>query len=209
MRPPLLLPAILAIFVLPIYVQAEKGADLQPTNKGKVVLAEKFDGSTLGEGWTAAKGTWGIQDGAVIGREKATDNHAAVLAIAKSQANGAVRFSFNLDGASAFNLSFNYSQGHLFRVIVTPTSLVLQKDKDKKDPNSKAAALAQADGKFTPGEWHTLLVEMQGDKVTVLTDSGFRLVETDPAFKIAKTGPRFVMKGDKLLLDDLTIWQGE
>ena len=105
--------------------------------------------------------------------------HAAVLAFAGEHRNSPVRFSFKIDGATAFNLSFNHAKGHLFRVVINPDGLTINKDKDKKDPGSKVAILAKADGKFTPGQWHTLLVEMQGDKVFVESDNGVKLQAAD------------------------------
>src|SRR5207248_8208711 len=84
--------------------------------------------------------------------------------------------------------------------------LTINKDKDKNDPNSKPLVLAKADGKFPTGQWQTLLIEFQGDKVAVLADNGVRAEASHPSLKVEKTGYRFVTRGSSLLLDDLTIW---
>ena len=190
---------------------AEKGANLQPTHvkSGKATIEEKFDGSTLPKGWTANKGTWQPKDGVLVGWEKKEDMHAAVLTLARPFKSSAIRFSFQRDGATGFNLSFNHPKGHLFRVLVNDEGLVLNKDKDKKDPNSKPLALAKAEGKFPSGQWHTLLVEIQGDKVWVTADNGAKLEASHPGLALEKTGYRFVTRGSTLLIDDLTIWQVE
>jgi hypothetical protein len=81
------------------------------------------------------------------------------------------------------------------------------KDKDKKDQSSKPEALAKAEGKFPAGQWHTLLVEIDGARVSVQADNGAKLTASHPGLDVEKTGYRFVTKGQSLLLDDLTIWQ--
>ena len=120
--------------------------------------------------------------------------------------NSIVRFSFKRDGVTAFHISFNHPKGHLFRIIINDDSLTINKDKDKNDPNSKPLVLAKADGKFPTGQWQTLLIEIQGDKVAVLADNGVRAEASHPSLKVEKTGYRFVTRGSSLLLDDLTIW---
>lgn len=190
---------------------AEKGASLQPVHvkPSKTALEEKFDGSMLPKGWTANKGTWQTAEGVLVGWEKKEDMHAAVLTLAKPFKSTAIRLSFFRDGATGFNVSFNHPKGHLFRLLVNDEGLVLNKDKDKKDPNSKAQALAKAEGKFPTGEWHTLLIEVQGDKVWVTADNGAKLEASHPGLAMDKTGYRFVTRGSKLLMDDLTVWAVE
>jgi hypothetical protein len=197
--------------VLTATALAEKGTNLQPTHvkPGKAVVEEKFDGSALPKGWTANKGTWQTTDGVLVGWEKKEDMHAAVLTLAKPFKSTAIRFSFLRDGATGFNLSFNHPKGHLFRVLVNDEGLVLNKDKDKNDPTSKPQALAKAEGKFPTGEWQTLLVEVHGDKVWVTADNGAKLEASHPGLALEKTGYRFVTRGSKLLVDDLTIWAVE
>ncbi len=190
-------------------LKAEKGSELKPVlvKPGKVVLEEKFDGSSMPKGWAAAKGDWQVKDGAIVGKEKVEDKHAAVLNIAKPFKNSAVQFSFKRDGAKGLHLSLNHAKGHLFRVVITDAGISLNKDVDKKDPASKAAVLAKAEEKFVPGKWYTVLVEMQDDKVVVQTDNGVKLEGSNPGLAIEKTGYRFVTQGESVLLDDLKAWE--
>ncbi|MBI2478739.1 MAG: hypothetical protein HYV60_08935 [Planctomycetia bacterium] len=203
--------ALLTVLLSSSFASAEKGADLQPTltSPGSVTLEESFSGQELGKNWVANKGAWQIKDGALVGREKKEDRHAAVLTLQQPNRNSIIRFSFRLDGATGFNLSCNHAKGHLFRVAVSDTGLTLTKDADKKDPGSKPRALAKASGKFDSGQWHTLLVEIQADKVSVQSDNGAKLDVREPTLDVEKTGYRFVMRGESLLLDDLRVWSVE
>uniref|UniRef100_A0A7C2P4E4 DUF1080 domain-containing protein n=1 Tax=Schlesneria paludicola TaxID=360056 RepID=A0A7C2P4E4_9PLAN len=188
---------------------ADKGVVLKPTmvKPGAVVRDDQFDGTELGKNWVAAKGDWSVKDGTIVGREKADDRHAAVLTLQQPHRNTILRYSFRLDGATNFNLSFNHAKGHLFRIAVSETGLTITKDKDKKDADSRPVVLAKAPGKFPSGQWHTMLVEIQGDRVSVQTDNGVKLDAHEPSLDVDKTGYRFVMKNGPLLLDDVSVWQ--
>jgi hypothetical protein len=145
----------------------------------------------------------------VVGKEKKSDMHAAVLSLQQPFKNTRMRFSFKREGASGVNLSFNHARGHLFRVLINEDGLVINKDKDKKDPASKVTALARGSEKFAAGQWHTLQVEVLGDRVVVQSDNGLKLEAKDPALAVEKTGYRFVMRGESLLIDDVMIWEVE
>jgi hypothetical protein len=189
-------------------VRAEKGSILKPlmVKAGKVVVSEPFDVKELPKKWVANKGSWQVKDGSVTGWEKKEDKHAAVLTLQQPFRNSILRFSFKRDGATGFNVSFNHAKGHLFRVIVNDDGLTINKDKDKKDPASKPQVLGKADGDFASGQWHTLQIEIQGDKVAVHADNGAKVEVSHPGLDVEKTGYRFVMRGATLLMDDLTIW---
>jgi hypothetical protein len=201
----------LGVLLPGLSLRAEKGAELKPVlaKPGSVLVEENFSSDELGKGWVANKGTWSIDDGVLVGREKAEDMHAAVLTLKQPHRNSIIRFSYKLDGATGFNLSFNHAKGHLFRVAANQTGLTLTKDADKKDPSSKPVALAKASVRHEPGQWHTLLVEIQGDKVSVQSDAGAKLDIREPSLDAEKTGYRFVTRGQSLLVDDLKVWSVE
>jgi len=186
---------------------AGKATDLKPSQQGKLVADEKFAGNTLPKTWAAAKGDWQVQNGALVGKEKASDKHAAVIGLNLPNRNSIIRFSFKLDGAKMFHLSFNHAKGHLFRVVVTPETLSIRKDVDKRDPKSKAVALGNAQTKFAPGQWYTMLVEMAGPKVAVQTDNGAKLAGNHPGLDVDKTGYRFVTSGESVMISDLKVWE--
>ena len=190
---------------------AEKGADLKPSlNKlNKLVVDEKFAGGALPNSWGGVQGDWQVRDGAVVGKEKASDEHPAVLFLNQPHRDAIVRFSFKLDGAKSFNLSLNHPKGHLFRVAVDAEGLTLSKDKDKRDPKSKAVQLGKASGKFETGKWHTLLMETKGGKVSVQADNGAKVEGSHPELDVEKTGYRFIMRGESLRVSDVKVWEVE
>ncbi len=210
---PRILPAlsVLAFTLSAAICLADKDAALKPVlnQPGKLVVDEHFTGDTLPGSWGGVQGDWQPRDGAAVGREKASDNHPAVLFLGQPHRDSILRFSFKLDGAKNFNVSFNHLKGHLFRVAVAEDGLALSKDKDKKDPKSKAVTLGTAAGRFEPGKWHTMLIETQGAKVSVQADNGAKLTASHPELDVDKTGYRFVMRGESLRLSDVKVWQAE
>ena len=188
---------------------ADKSASLHPkqSKPGTLVIDEKFADSQLGKNWSIGKGDWTVSHGAVIGKEKESDHHAAVLSLNHPNRNSVVQFSFMLDGVKAFHFSLNHPKGHLFRVVVDSKSLVVTKDKDKKDPASKAVQLAKVDSQFEPGKWYTMMVEMEGERVDVQTDSGVHAHGSHPELDNDKTGYRFVTTGQALSVSDLKVWE--
>ncbi|MBM3876460.1 MAG: hypothetical protein FJ386_07050 [Verrucomicrobia bacterium] len=198
-----------ALALLTVGAFAEKGADLKPllVKPGKLIADEKFSGTSLPKGWVANKGDWQVRDGAVIGKEKASDEHAAVLTLARPIRDAVLSFSFKADGAKGFNVSLNHAKGHLFRIALGEEALTITKDKDKNDPASKPVPLGRTAAKFAPGKWHTVLIEFHGSKVCVQADNGAKLEASHPELDVDKTGYRFVVRGESLLLSDLKAWQ--
>jgi len=190
---------------------AGKATDLKPVlaTPGNLLVEEDFSGGALPTTWTTPKGDWKPQDGFVVGNEKNEEHHAAVLMLAQKNHNSIIRFSFKLDGAEGFALSFNHATGHLFRISLSTAGIRINKDADKKDPSSKSLPLAKADGKFEKGQWHTMLVEVQGTKVAVQTDNGINIDATHPELDVEKTGYRFVLSGGSLALDDVKVWEAQ
>ena len=191
---------------------AEKNTDISPTmaKPGKVMLSDSFDKAELGKVWAAAKGEWKVKDGSLVAKELKSDEHAAVLTCKLKNRDSIVRFSFKLDGSTkGFNFSLNHAKGHLFRIIVTSTALVVRTDKDKKDTSIKSELIAQAKGKFDQGKWYTLQVEIVGDRVVAITDNGLKVSGSHSRLDTDKPNYRFVMRGETLSIDDLKIWSAE
>lgn len=195
--------------VLPAASFAGKNADLKPilAKPAKSTVEEAFAGSALDKNWKPAKGDWQIASGALSGKELAADKHAAVCALDQPNHDSIIRFSFKLDGAKSLSLSYNHAKGHLFRVNVAPTGVMVATDKDKKDPSSKAVPLGKADAKFEPGQWYTMQVEVKGAKVAVQTDNGVKIEGSHPSLDVDKTGYRFVTRGESLVLSDVKAWE--
>jgi len=186
-----------------------KSAELQPllAKPGAGTVNESFNAEALSKQWTAAKGDWQVRDGALVGREKKEDEHAAVLTLAQPNHNSIIRFSFKLDGTDGLALSFNHAKGHLFRVSIGAEGVTIATDKDKKDADSKSEQLGKAAGKFEQGQWYTMLVEVQGTKVSVQSDNGVKVEGSHASLDVDKTGYRFVMRGAAVVLDDVKAWE--
>lgn len=197
-----------ALPILPLH--AEKDAALKPVlaKPGKIVAEDAFGSAQLAKVWAQNKGEWQVRDGALVGTIKESDHHPAVLLLGVPNHSSIIRFSFKFDGTKGFALSYNQAKGHLFRILVTGDGLTVSKDKDKKDEKSKSATLAQASGKIAPGEWHTMLVEVQGGKVTVQTDTGLKAEAANHELDVDKTGYRFVTSAT-VALDDVKVWAAE
>ncbi len=185
-------------------------ANLEPTigKRGKKTVEDDFAGGSLGKGWTVVKGDWRVEDGALSGAELAADKHAAVLHYAKPNTDSIVGLRFKFDGASAFHLSFNRAKGHLLRLVVSPDGLALIKDKNKKDPKSKPLRMSEAKGSFEAGRWHSLLVEVVGEKVVARTDNKLVVTGSHPEFRTRKPNYRFIVQGERIWIDDFRVWGG-
>jgi hypothetical protein len=199
---------------------------------------DAFASAEVAKTWTVAKGDVAIKDGALVETFKASDNHPAVLMLGVPNHNAIIKFSFKMEDATkGFALSYNTPGAHLFRVLVTGDGLSVVKDaekekgaakgkgkaKAKSEPTKTAAAapkgeakskgraangIAKAEGKISAGEWHTILVEVQGTKVAVQTDTGLKAEGTHPEIDVDKTGYRFVTAAS-LSIDDVKVWAAE
>ena len=160
--------------------------------------------------FAGVKGDWKVVDGAMTGKELEADEHAAVLNLQQPNRNSVVRFSFKFDGdTKGFGFSLNHAKGHLFRVAVTPSALTVSLDKDKNDSESKAIMMGTAKGKFIPGQWYTIQIEMVGERVFVPTDHGLPVEASNTKLDIDKPNYRFVTQGESLSIDDLMIWEAK
>jgi hypothetical protein len=213
-----LLSALFSISILlgiATTARGEKDADfkLLISKANKSVVKENFDSGKaakeapkLPKAWVINKGEFQVRDGAIVGWEKKEDNHAAVLTLQKPFKNSVLRFSFKRDGVTGFNVSFNHAKGHLFRIMINDDGLVVNKDREKNDAASKPQMLGKAEAAFPTGQWHTLQVEIVGDRVVVQADNGAKVDVRHAALDIEKTGYRFVTRGSTLWLDDVNVW---
>jgi hypothetical protein len=192
--------ALAAVLLGGLLSAADKGGESAPA------FADDFASSALGPKWATPKGDWKIENGSLVGRELASDKHAAVLNLAIPNRDSHIHFRFQLDGAKNFNLSMNHAKGHLFRVSFKPDGVTVTADKVKDDPASKIETIAQAAGKFESGRWYNVDVEMQGERVSVKTDNGIAVEGSHPRLDTAKPNYRFVMRDGALRLDDVTVW---
>ena len=202
----------LCVFLLLHHVgfsHAENAVDLQPKifRCDRAVISETFD-DQLPEIAVPVKGRWKVFDGVLQGVELEADKHAAVLNYQKVNRDSAVRFRFKLsDSSDGFHFSLNHQSGHLFRVVVDSNGVSLKLDKDKKNPDSKVMILASSKQEIAKDQWHTMLVEMNGDRVVTQVSQDVLLDVRHPKLEATKPNYRFVTRGQALLIDDLNIFE--
>jgi len=165
-------------------------------------VTEDFSSGEVPSAWPVAKGEWQVQDGALVGKEVASDKHAAVLTIPDPHGDSKISFKFRADGMKMFALSYNHPKGHLFRVKVDPKMVMLITDKDKKDPASKAETLDKKEFAAKSGEWIEFSCVVKGDTVMVKVGD-VELSGTHDCLTKGKTGYRFVVAGESVGIDDI------
>lgn len=192
-------------------VLAEKDVALKPsvTTVKELLVSESFEQPKLNQHFRGVKGEWTVVEGELHGKELKADKHAAVLNYQHPNRDSVIRFSFQLADADALHLSLNHAKGHLYRVIIAENSVKLQLDKDKKDPKSRAILLSEVTGTLAKDKWHTMLVEMKGDLVSVKLDNEMVLGANHPSLNTDKPNYRFIVRGNAVKLDDLHIWSVE
>lgn len=189
--------------------RAEDGESLEPKifQCHDAVVSETFDQQIPGKA-IPVKGRWTVSHGAMQGAELESDRHAAVLNYQKPNRDSAVKFRFKLsDTSGGFHFSLNHQTGHLFRVVVDSDGVSIKLDKDKKDPESKAVLLANANQEIAKNQWHTMLIEMKDDRVVTQVSQGVVLEARHSKLAVAKPNYRFVARGSALFIDDLFVFE--
>ena len=136
------------------------------------LLSDAFAGSTLSPEWKVAKGQWRIAEGRLEGTEIASDKHAAVVRRDVRFRDGVIRYSVRLDGAKTAHLSINGAGGHICRLVMTPRSVELRKDKRNAKSEEPAARLATVAAAFAPGVWYEVEVSFDGRAMSAKISGG-------------------------------------
>lgn len=177
---------------------------------GKILVEERFEAAALPAAWTAPKGAWAVVDGALEGRERPEDQHAAVfLTKAELPATLVLKADVRFDGAATMALLFNGPQGHVCRVTLTPRGFTLSGDRDKKDEADKPAILAKVEQEFVQGTWYHVTIEIAGDEMLAWTDPTH--VGYGRNAKIARTKSAMGIALSKVAgrIDNIQVWAAE
>lgn len=175
-------------------------------------LQEDFAGGKLPDRWRVALGDFRVEEGTLVAAERPSDMHNGVLVIPRPNRDVAVSFDFRLDGAKALHLSFDVApgtpqrKGHLFRLVLRPDGMTLQRDLDKSNPAVKGAKLAEAKRAFEPGKWYTVHLEHRGPEVSARVGEGAMVRASDAHLAHAKPGLRFVITGQSARIDNVKLW---
>lgn len=171
--------------------------------RGKVLFSDDF--SSAKPGWTGAPGKWEIVDGAAKVTELPENKHAAVRRHAVAYRNAAIEFSFKFDGARQIALSINNKNGHVCRLVLTPTAMVLQTDKPRAASDVKPARLATKPVRISAGEWHKVALEVQGPRMTAVLDGKETITGESAAVDVPKTDIGFPVGGQSAWIDNVRV----
>ncbi len=179
---------------------------------GKLLIHETFSTKELPSQTSVAHGFWTIEEGCLKGVEDLSEEHSAIFSIGPDTGDATIELRFQCVGKEAvFELGFNRADGtgHMLRIRPTPQTLTVFKEKPKNDPNASFGLVAKEDFETKPDEWHTLLVEVRGEKVAVQIDGKVAAEGSHPGMVNRKAPYRFVVDGDHVLIDDVKIWASE
>jgi hypothetical protein len=140
------------------------------SHRGKLLFSDDFNGTALEPGWTGNLGFWEVSNGYAKASERAEDKHAAVRRHPLEYHDAIFEFAFRFDGARLVHLSLNDKGGHVCRLVISPNGMLLQTDKPSARSDLKAERLASVDTPIAPGQWHKVVVEVRGKRMTAQLD---------------------------------------
>jgi hypothetical protein len=186
----------------------------EPPANSDVALEESFDRTELGEDWKINTGEWKIVDGVLRIREIASEKHSAAARRTLVTQNAVYELKFRFVGeAKALHFGFDPAKdelkkkGHLFSVIITPTSWKVLKHVDKaRREEAPNETLAQQKTEFKNGEWYSLRVTTWGNYVTARVEGKEPLKVSHPTFGVKKPTLVFRCLGDGIEIDDIRVW---
>lgn len=199
---------LLTFGVFPL-TAAEPPATLptQMTTRGKVLFCDDL-AQPLAKAWLTPKGAWEIVDGVLKGAEKSEDKHGAVARYPLAFDDAVIQFSFKLDGAKQISLSINKAKGHLCRLRLTPTGFTVQKDdQDGKNGPDKGVVLQTRPVTISPGEWHTVVLELRGEEMLASLDGTAVAFGAHKSLTTPKANIGLTVAGESVCFKDLCVWE--
>lgn len=164
----------------------------------RVLFSDDFNAEGFGKAWGHYKSASIVKDGVLVGTTSPTSDHSAVDHIritGERDLEVSVKFRFVSDKAKSFNVWFddkNYKgshAGHICQATISPTSVNLSDAKtggfdltnglyDRKKANQltedEKKMLASKQKRFpvklSLQDWHTLVVQTEGDTIRVSID---------------------------------------
>ncbi len=184
---------------------------------GKQLLDESFTAAELPKNWNRNVGALGVKDGSLEASQRSADNHAAAFRYPVPVQDCIIQVDFQLAaGTKFFHLGFDPApgelkkKGHLFSVVVTPTSYSILEHGDKNDDKPKNKQHASEKVNLSPGKWYTLTLESKGDQV-VAQITGMKPIEATSAdFHVKKPGLVFRVSGpddEAVKIDNVKVWE--
>lgn len=175
--------------------------------RGGQIFADDFSGTDLPAGWKVSKGKWTVADGVLKGAELAADDHSAVLKRAFPFRNLVLQVSFKFDGAKKTAVSMD-GKSHVCRVHLNAKGFSLQRDV-AKDSGEKATVLGKGAIELKPGEWHTLLIEVQGKEMLAQIDDKVFAFGEHEGIDVEKASIGLPTGGESMIFDDIRAWEAQ
>lgn len=173
--------------------------------RGKLVMSNDFD-KPLSQPWRAINGKWEVAGEAVQGSELEADKHGAVIRANLPLHNAVIQYSFKLEGAKTTTFSINDAKGHNSRVIINATGFTARKDDHDHTGPDEAVVLQAVKTKIGEGEWHTMVIEVNGAEFLARLDGKQVAYGSHEAIDDDKTNIGLTVGGQSVSFKNLRIW---
>lgn len=232
---PLALPVVLSLSWL-LTASSARAADVPAkplAEKGKILFADDFNRTELGDVWKAQIATVAIADQAMLGRHTRAD-HGSVAGAAVPLLDGNLIFECRFRMKAMATIAFGFDDktckqvhaGHISRVTVEAQRITLFDDREgamkneiqalrkSDDPKKKAEGArlmephtAKVPVKLELDTWHTIVIEIVGEEMRVTLDSKpIGYLKSSGLLHPRKSDLRLIVSGSEANFDDLTIW---
>ena len=174
--------------------------------RGKLVLSDDF-ATGPSKTWRIAKGKWESVDGVTQAAELEADKHGAVIRANLPVHNLVVQYAFLLEGAKTTTFSINDAKGHNSRVIVNANGITARKDDHDHEGPDKAVALQSVKTPIREGQWHTLVIEVNGPEFLARLDGKQVVYGSHAAIDVDKTNIGLTVGGQSVKFKNLRVWE--
>ncbi|MEY3492305.1 MAG: hypothetical protein RL309_1433 [Verrucomicrobiota bacterium] len=175
----------------------------------KEIVSDALTKDAKGAEWKIAKGKWERTADGIRVEELPADKHGAAGRVLTKLQDFVAAFEFRLDGAKTISLSINDAKEHVARVMITPTSLRVQKDDHDHDGPEKSIIFLNQAQAFEAGTWHSVVLEMVGDTMVATIDGKISGFGSDDLFKAEKANPGFTCAGQSATFRNFVIWSAK
>ena len=219
-----LAPQIFWLLLISIAAVGETDEPHPPKTKitipGQLVTAEAFDRTeSLAKkgtvGWRGGIGEWQVDRGAVYAKDEKPsaarpNGHEAVCEYVTELGDLVMTAEFKLGTSPQVGFvcrDTNNPNHHLGRILVTPTSVWLQKMSGIAKQTSKEI-LQKIDAKFDPEQWYQVTIEISGDTWRA-TVGDHELTAKHDRFKDPKGRVGLVAKGEGAQFRNVAVWKAQ
>lgn len=185
---------------------AGAAAETLMCERGKLLLSDDFN-QPLQAPWRVLKGKWAVVASAIQGSELQADMHGAVIRANLPFHNAVIQYSFLMEGAKTTTFSINDAEGHNSRVLITATGISVRKDDHDHAGPDEAALLQTVKAPIAVGEWHTLVIELNGAEILARLDGKYIAFGAHAAIDVAKTNVGLTVAGESVSFKNLRIWE--